>query len=159
MRSSNNLLTFLWALILLLYWQTYFLYSYEENLFRYCYEKNKQTKTKPKKKKKKLAVTFNHTHRCIDNVLSINNHNFHNNVHLIYPDKLEIKNTTESDTSASYLDILLILTQMVDWQLHYMTNVFILTLQSSTFLFYIVIYDFHLLIVCKSTFCVWQKSW
>ena len=43
----------------------------------------------------------------IDDVLSINNHNFHNYVHLIYPDELEIKDTTESDKSASYLDILL----------------------------------------------------
>jgi hypothetical protein len=35
---------------------------------------------------------------------------FHNCVHLIYPDELEIKDTTESDKSASclmYLDILL----------------------------------------------------
>ena len=43
----------------------------------------------------------------IDDVLSINNHNFHNYVHLIYPDELEIKDTTESDRCASYLDILL----------------------------------------------------
>jgi hypothetical protein len=40
-------------------------------------------------------------------VLSINNHNFHNYVHLIYPNELKIKDTTESDKSASYLDILL----------------------------------------------------
>ena len=33
--------------------------------------------------------------------LSINNHNFHNYVHLIYPGALEIKDTTESDKSAS----------------------------------------------------------
>ena len=33
--------------------------------------------------------------------------NFHNYVHLIYPDELEIKDTTESDRCASYLDILL----------------------------------------------------
>ena len=57
---------------------------------------------------KKLAVSFNHTFRYIDDVLSINNHKFHNYVHLIYPDELEIKDTTESDKSASYLDILLI---------------------------------------------------
>jgi hypothetical protein len=31
----------------------------------------------------------------------------HNYVHLIYPDELEIKDTTEYDRSASYLDILL----------------------------------------------------
>ena len=56
---------------------------------------------------KKPAVSFNHTFRYIDDVLSINNHNFHNYVHLIYPDELDIKDTTESDKSASYLDILL----------------------------------------------------
>ena len=39
--------------------------------------------------------------------LSINNHNFHNYVHLIYPDEIEIKDSTESDKSASNLDILL----------------------------------------------------
>jgi hypothetical protein len=58
-------------------------------------------------KKKIIAVSFNHTFRYIDGVLSINNLNFHNYVHLIYPDELEIKNTTESHKSASYLDSLL----------------------------------------------------
>jgi hypothetical protein len=54
-------------------------------------------------------VSFNHTFRYIDDVLSINDHNFHNYVYLIhvYPDELEIKDTTQSDNSASYLDILL----------------------------------------------------
>jgi hypothetical protein len=52
-------------------------------------------------------VSFNHTFRYIDDVLSINNHNFHNYVHLIYPDEPAIKDTTESDKSVSYLDILL----------------------------------------------------
>jgi hypothetical protein len=54
---------------------------------------------------KKLAVSYNHTFRYIDDVLSINNDNYHNYVHLIYPDELEIKDTTESDKSASYLGI------------------------------------------------------
>ena len=52
-------------------------------------------------------MSFNHTFRYIDDVLSINNHNFHNYVQLIYPDELEIKDTTEFDKSVSYLDILL----------------------------------------------------
>jgi hypothetical protein len=43
----------------------------------------------------------------VDVALSINNHNFHNHVHLIYPNKLEIKDITESDKSPSCLDILL----------------------------------------------------
>jgi hypothetical protein len=51
-------------------------------------------------------VSFNHTFRYINDVLSIINHDFHNYVNLIYPDELEIKDTTESDKSASDLDIL-----------------------------------------------------
>jgi hypothetical protein len=54
-------------------------------------------------------VSFNYTctFRYIDDVLSINNNNFQNYVHVIYPDELEIKDTTESDKLVSYLDILL----------------------------------------------------
>jgi hypothetical protein len=43
---------------------------------------------------KKIAVSFNHIFIYIDDVLSINNHNFHKYVNLIYPDRLEIKDTT-----------------------------------------------------------------
>jgi hypothetical protein len=74
-----------------------FLYSYEAEFVQKLLRDNN----------KKLAVSFNHTFRYIDDVLSMNNHDFHNYVHLIYPDELEIKDTTESDKSASYLDILL----------------------------------------------------
>ena len=70
----------------------------KQNLYRNCYGI---------KTKKKLAVYFNLTYRYIDDVLSINNDNFHNYVHLIYPDELAIKDTTESDRCASYLNILL----------------------------------------------------
>ena len=52
-------------------------------------------------------MTFNHTLRYINGGLSINNHNFHNYVHLIYPDEIEINCTTEPDKFASYIDILL----------------------------------------------------
>jgi hypothetical protein len=84
-----------------------FLYSYETEFGQKLLQDNN----------KKLTVSFNHTFRYIDDILSINNHNFHNFVHLIYPDELERKNTTESENSASYLDILLtvvILTPMAD---------------------------------------------
>ena len=74
-----------------------FLYSYEAEYVQKLLQDNNI----------KLAVSFNHTFRYIDDVLSINNCNFHNEVHLIYPDEIEIKDTTESDKSASYLDILL----------------------------------------------------
>jgi hypothetical protein len=73
-----------------------FLYSYEAEFVQKLLQDNN----------KKLAKSFYHTFRYIDDVLSINNHNFHNYVHLIYRDELEIKDT-ESDKSASYLDILL----------------------------------------------------
>jgi hypothetical protein len=39
-------------------------------------------------------------------ILSINNHNFYNYVHMIHSDELEINDTTQSNISASYLDIL-----------------------------------------------------
>jgi hypothetical protein len=49
-----------------------------------------------------LVVAFNSQFRYIDNVLSINNDHFHSYVDSIYHNELEIKDTTESSTSASY---------------------------------------------------------
>ena len=46
-------------------------------------------------------------YRFIDDVLSINNPDFENYLGQMYPPELEIKDTTESNTSASYLDLLL----------------------------------------------------
>ena len=57
--------------------------------------------------KKRLASQFNFTYRYIDDVLSINNPNFVNYLGQMYPPELEIKDTTKSNTSASYLDLLL----------------------------------------------------
>ena len=57
--------------------------------------------------KKTLASQFNFTYRYIADVLSINNPYFDNYLGQMYPAELEIKNTTESNTSASYLDLLL----------------------------------------------------
>ena len=64
--------------------------------------------------KKKLASRFNLTYKYIDYVLSINNLEFENYLGQMYPTELEIKDTTESTTSASYLDLLL----TRDGQLH-----------------------------------------
>ena len=120
------------------------------DLFLYSYEAEFVQKLL-RDKNKKLAVSFNLTYRYMDDVLSINNHNFHNYVHLIYPEELDIKDTTESDRCASYLDILLTidsngrLTPTL-----YGVSVMTLTLQSSTFPFYLVIYHYHLLMVCIS---------
>ena len=67
-----------------------FLYSYEaEFIQKLLHEKNKP-----------LDVAFNSTFRHIDDVLSINNDQFHSYVDSIYPSELEIKDTTESSTSA-----------------------------------------------------------
>jgi hypothetical protein len=74
-----------------------FLYSYEpEFIQKFLHDKNKP-----------LAVAFNSTFRYIDDVISINNDQFHSYVNYIYPSESEIKYNTESFTSASYLDVLL----------------------------------------------------
>jgi hypothetical protein len=54
---------------------------------------------------KKLARSFNFTFRYIDDVHSLNNSRFGDFVDRIYPIELEIKDTTYTDRSASYLDL------------------------------------------------------
>ena len=56
---------------------------------------------------RKLASQFNFTYRYIGDVLSINNPDFENYLGQMYPAELEVKDTTENNTSASYLDLLL----------------------------------------------------
>jgi hypothetical protein len=73
-----------------------FLYSYEADFIQGFINKNE----------KKLARSFNFfTFRYIDDVLSLNNSRFDDFVDRIYPIELEIKDTTDTDRSASYLDI------------------------------------------------------
>ena len=57
-----------------------------------------------KKNERKLARSFNFTFRYIDEVLSLNNSRFGDLVDRIYPIELEIKDTTSTDKSDSYLD-------------------------------------------------------
>ena len=57
-----------------------------------------------KKNKMKLTRSFNFTFRYIDDVLSLNNSRFCDFVDCIYPIELEIKKTTDTARSASYLD-------------------------------------------------------
>jgi hypothetical protein len=52
-------------------------------------------------------VAFNSTFRHIDDVLSINNDQFHSYIDPIYPSELGIQYITEFSTSASYLDVLI----------------------------------------------------
>jgi hypothetical protein len=58
-----------------------------------------------KKNEKKLAWSFNFTFRYIDDVISLNNFRFGDFVDRIYPIELEIKHITDTDRSASYLDL------------------------------------------------------
>jgi hypothetical protein len=50
-------------------------------------------------------LAFNFTYRYIDDVLSINNPRFAEFLPLIYPPELEIKETTDTASSATFLDI------------------------------------------------------
>ena len=74
-----------------------FLYSYEAEFIQSLLSTGR----------KQLASRFNFTYRYIDDVLSINNPEFENYLGQMYPVELEIKDTTESNTSAFYLDLLL----------------------------------------------------
>ena len=60
-----------------------------------------------KDKKIHEAGAFNFTFRFIDDVLSINNSRFAEFLPLIYPPELEVKETTDTASSASFLDLYL----------------------------------------------------
>ena len=60
-------------------------------------------------KQKEASPSFNFTFRYIDDVLSLNNSRFGDFVDRTYPIELEIKDTTDTDRSASYLDLHLVI--------------------------------------------------
>ena len=60
-----------------------------------------------KDKKIHEARAFNFTYRYIDDVLSINNSRFAEFLPLIYPPELEVKETTDTASSASFLGLYL----------------------------------------------------
>ena len=74
-----------------------FLYSYEAEFIQ----------TLIKSGKRQLAKSFNFTFRYIDDVLSLNNSKFSDYINDIYPEELDIKETTDNSTSSSFLDLLL----------------------------------------------------
>ena len=80
---------------MLLFSSDLFLYSYEADFIHGLLKKNE----------KKLARTFNFTFRYIDDVLSLSNSRFGGFVDRIYPIDLEIKDITDTDISAAYLDL------------------------------------------------------
>jgi hypothetical protein len=104
-----------------------FLYSYEAKFIqRLLHEK-----------KTYLVLTFNSTFRYIDDVLSINNNQFQSHVDSIDPNELEIGDTTESSTSASYLDVILKLDTNGKITTQIMTNRMVSISPSSTSLTYV----------------------
>ena len=52
-----------------------------------------------------MAKQFRDTVRYIDDLLTLNNSNFEDEIPNIYPPELTLKRTSESDTNLSYLDI------------------------------------------------------
>ena len=71
------------------------LYSYEAAFIQEILKKNE----------KKLARSFNFTFCYIDDVLSLNNSRFGDFVNCIYPIELELMDTTDTNRSASYLEL------------------------------------------------------
>ena len=71
-----------------------FLFYYEYKYMRHLISSNLR-----------LAKKFSNTVRYIDDLLTLNNSNFANEIPNIYPPELVLKRTTESPAELSYLDI------------------------------------------------------
>ena len=76
------------------------------DLFLYSYESEFLQKL-VKDKKIHEARAFNFTYKYIDDALSINNSRFAEFLPLIYPPELEVKETTDTASLASFLDLYL----------------------------------------------------
>ena len=74
-----------------------FLYSLESEFLQKLVQDKKIHETR----------AFNFTYRYIDDVLSINNSRFAEFLPLIYPPELDVKETTDTASSASFLDLYL----------------------------------------------------
>ena len=73
------------------------------NLFLFYYE-YKFMKEKLKQNSQ-VAKIFSNTFRYIDDLLKLNNPTFEQEISNIYPQQLELKRTTETDSRLSYLDL------------------------------------------------------
>ena len=76
-----------------------FLYLFEADFVQHLQKRNIY------KFKKQNKKSFNHTFRYIDDVLSLNNPKFNYYIDVMYPEELEIKDTTDSPKWANYLDL------------------------------------------------------
>ena len=91
------------------------------DLFLYSYESEFLQKL-VKDKKIHEARAFNFTYRYIDDVLSINNSRFAEFLPLIYPPELEVKETTDTASSASFWTYTSNLTTVVNSVLKFMIS-------------------------------------
>jgi hypothetical protein len=91
------------------------------DLMLYSYESEFLQKL-VKDKKIHEARAFNFTYRYIDDVLSINNSRFAEFLPLIYPPEQEIKETTDTSSSTSFLTYTSNLTTVVNSVLKFMIN-------------------------------------
>ena len=94
-----------------------FLYSYEAEFVQSLLQAGK----------KHLAQQFNFTYRYLDDVLSLKNTKFPEYLEFIYPGELEIKETTETAASTSYLDCYLYMTMeslLIGFTTNGMTSIF-----------------------------------
>ena len=97
---------------------------------------------------KNTAKNFNFTFRYIDDVITLNNPRFEEYIDFIYPEELEIKDTTESKQQASYLDLLLMIdqTQCLSTKIYDKRDDFNFQIVNSHFS--LVTYQNHQLMVC-----------
>ena len=80
----------------LLYWRIFFLFYYE---FKFIKDTLRHNPSKARK--------FNFTVRYIDDLLTINNPGFDDDIASTYPKELQLKKTTEASNKLSYLDIMI----------------------------------------------------
>jgi hypothetical protein len=85
-------LVFQWIRIVL---ADLFLHAYEADFFQWLLKNKDRT----------LTQTFNSSFRYIDDVLTLNNSRFCDYLHRIFPNELEIKETTDTQKYASYRDL------------------------------------------------------
>ena len=90
-----------------------FLYSYEAEFIKSLLSLDR----------KRLTSQFNFTYRPTDEVLSINSPDYENYFGQMYPPELEINDTTESNTSVSYLILLLSIARQVNFALSFSKSV------------------------------------
>jgi hypothetical protein len=99
------------------------------DLFLFSYE-SEFLQNLVKDKKIHEARAFDFTERYIDDVLSINNPRFAEFLILIYPPELEIKETTDTASSRTFLDLYLKFDDSGQLRLKFMINGMISILKS-----------------------------